>query len=99
MGTTDRNGVPVLLLGEPGLLLHVPDQVRDGVASLLPLLLVDAAGEGHRLEVDAADHITVLDGEADDVADLVVIEPLDQGRDEDDRWAVLLELADVLDGL
>ena len=58
MGTTARDGVEVVPSDLAiGLLLQVLDQVGQGVAVLAPLLLVDAAGEGHWLEVDAPDHV------------------------------------------
>ena len=47
----------------------------------------DAAGEGDRLEADARNAVDVLDGHANDVANLVVVQAFHNGRYKDDLHA------------
>src|SRR4051812_2200863 len=57
----------------------------------------DPAGERYRLEADPAGTFDVLQREADDVADLVIVQALDDGGDEDDLQAGLFDVLDALE--
>ena len=50
-------------------------------------VLGDASGKRHRLEADAGDGVDVLDGAAHNVADLMIVNALHDGRHEDDLHA------------
>ena len=60
------------------------------------LVARDAAGEGHRLEADAARALDVFERQADDVADLMIVHALDDGRHVDDLQSRLLDVLDAL---
>ena len=76
---------PVLVrVGDAGLLLDGVGEIGEREALGLELMLGDAPGEGHRLEADSAGAVDVLQRQADDVADLVIVQALHDGRDEDD---------------
>jgi hypothetical protein len=64
--------------------------LADGQAVFLPIVAVGAAGVLHRLERDAA-HAAAQRGEADDVADLVVVHALLQRHDERRRQSEPVE--------
>ena len=93
-----RQRVPVAhRLADAGLRLHVVREVRERVALARARLVVDvlvAAGEGDRLERDGVDLVDVLDRELQDVADLVVVDAVDDRHDERDVDAVLLQVLD-----
>ncbi len=72
-------------------------QVSQRVAHGLTLLGADSAGEDHRLIGDPADGLDVLDGEAEDPADLVVIEALDNRWDKNDLDVHLPAILDARD--
>ena len=81
---------PVLVgVGDAGLLLDGVGEIGEREALGFELVLGDAAGEGHRLEADAAGAFDVLQREPDDVADLVIVQAFDDGGDEDDLEAGL----------
>ena len=99
-GRDDGDGVPVVLGGVPGLLLHAPDQIGEREPSGGDLLVGDPAGERDGLEVDSPDDVGVLEGELDDVPDYVVVHAHSHDGDEHDGRgleAVLLQLPAVLD--
>ena len=88
---------PVLVdVADAGLVVDAVRHVRHGEPLGFEFVARDAAREAHRLEADGADHVDVLERQPDDVADLVVVQALDDGRDEADLHA---GLAHVLDGL
>ena len=78
-----RDGEEVRLLERP-VRAQDPDQVRLGEPHLEAVLVGDSGGQGDRLEVDAPDDVQVVDGELHRRPDLLLVEPADQGRDEDD---------------
>ncbi len=86
-GGDEGHRVPVVLREPARLLLHVLGEVRQGVTELLPVLVGHAAREGDRLVVDALDDVDVVDGETQDLPDLVVVEGVDHGGDEADGGA------------
>ena len=68
---------PVLVgVGDAGLLLDGVGEVREREALGFQFVPGDTAGKGHGLEADAAGAFDVLEREPDDVADLVVVQPL-----------------------
>ncbi len=79
----------MIVVEQAGLIGNGVGQVGHGEALLFQLAARDAPGEGHRLEADAAHGVDVIDGDAHDVAHLVVVDALDDGRDEDDLDAGL----------
>ena len=85
-------------LAEAGLILHVVRQVGKRVALGDAALVGDgfiAAGEGDGLEREERNLLGVVEGELDDAAHLLVIDPVDDGDDGDDVDAVRVQ---VLDG-
>ena len=70
-------------------------QVGLGEALGLKLAPIDAPGEGHGLEAEAADAIDVVDGEPHHVTQLVVVHALDDRGDKDNLQA---GFAAVFDG-
>ncbi len=82
---------PVLVrVGDAGLLLDGVGEIGEREALGFQLVPRDAAGEGHRLEADAAGAFDVLQRQADDVADLVIVQALHDGGNEDDLQPGLL---------
>ena len=59
--------------------------------------LRDASGEGHRLEADSAGAVDVLQRQAYDVADLVIVQPLHDSRNENDLEPGLLHVLNALE--
>ena len=99
-GAHEADGEPVALrLADAALLLDVVGHVREGVAlgdaALVGDVLV-AAGKADRLEAEEADLLGVVEGELDDVADLLVVDAVDDGGDGDDFNAGFMQ---VIDGL
>src|ERR1035441_891917 len=81
---------PVLVrVGDAGLLLNGVGKIGEREALGFQFMFGDAPGEGNRLEADPAGAIDVLQGQADNVADLVIVEAFDDGGDKDDQIAVL----------
>ena len=81
------------------LVLHVMGEVRKGVAlSGAPLRghLFVATGEGDGLEGEERDDLRVVEGEADDRADLLVVDAVDDGDDRDDVHAGVVQVGDRL---
>ncbi len=74
---------------ESRLLTKLARQVREREAQAQSVPFRHAAGEGHRLEGDAGEHIEVLERQSKQVADLVVVHLLDNGGNEDDSKAGL----------
>ena len=91
-----RQRVPVAQrLSDPGLRPGVVGEVRECVALLAAGFVVDvlvATRERDRLERDRVDLVDVLDREPEDVADLVVVDPVDDRRHERDVHAVLVQV-------
>src|ERR1019366_2378116 len=88
---------PVLVgIGDAGLLLDGVGEIGEREALGFEFMPGDAPGEGDRLEADAAGAFDVLQGEADNVADLVIVEAFDDRGDEDDLKAGLLDVLDAL---
>ena len=85
-----------VLLGRIAEFVDAVCQVGQREAHLLARGIVDAAGDGYGLEADAGAHVNGVEGELNDLRNLVVIKAADDGRDVDDLEA---GLADVLDGL
>ncbi len=84
-------------LADSRLRLRVVGEVRQRVALLLPGLVVDVLvppGEGDRLERDGVDLVDVPDRELEDLADLVVVDAVDDRGHQRDVDAVLVEVLD-----
>src|ERR1035441_9508554 len=89
---------PILVrVGDAGLLLYGVGEIGEREALGLQFVFGDAPGEGNRLEADPAGAIDVLQRQADNVADLVIVEALYDGGDEDDLQAGLLDVLDALE--
>ncbi len=84
----------MVLVRHAGLVGDAVREVGLGEALGFEIAAIDAAGEGHGLEAEAADAIDVVDGEPHHVAKLMVVHALDDGGDEDNLQA---RLAAVLD--
>ena len=83
-------GEPILILvGQARLVGHGMRQVRLREALALEFPVVDAARETNRLKAEATDAIDIVDGQANHVADLVVIHALHDGGDKDNLQACL----------
>ena len=77
------------------LLFNVAREVRQGVALLHPPLVRDllvAAREGDGLERDEGDLLRVVEREAYDRADLVVVDAVDERDDQNDLDARLVQV-------
>src|ERR1035441_529971 len=89
---------PVLVrVGDAGLLLNGVGEIGKREALGLQFMFSDASGEGNRLEADPTGAIDVLQGQADNVADLVIVEAFDDGGDEDDLEPGALDVLDALE--
>jgi len=93
-GVTQESGTNPRAPWRCGLLFHGVGEIGKREALGFEFVPRDAACEADRLETDAAGAIDVFEGQAEDVANLVVVEALDDGGDEDDLEA---GVADVLD--
>ncbi len=87
-------------VGDPdfsiGLFLAEPGEVGDGDAHLRPFPLRKSSTEGHGLNVYTSNNIEVLNGESDDVSNLMVIDALNQ-RDHQNN-TVYSRLSKVFNG-
>ena len=97
-GGHERDREPVAdRLADAGLVLHVVRQMRQRVALRFAALdghLLVAAGERHRLERQEVDPLRVVERELDDAADLLVVDPVDDGDDRDDVDAGAVQVLD-----
>src|ERR1017187_6843974 len=66
-----------------------------GEALLLKVAAVDASGKGHGLKAEAADAIDVVNGEAHHVSQLMIVQALDDGGNQNNLQS---HFAAVLDG-
>ncbi len=100
-GADEADGEPVADgLADAGLIFDVMGEVREGVtlggATLVGDLFVPAS-EGDGLEGEEVDLLGVVERELDDVADLLVINAVDDGGDGNDVDAGLVEVVDGLE--
>src|ERR1035438_5184447 len=84
-------------VGYAGLLLNGVGEIGKREALGLQFMFGDAPGEGNWLKADAAGAIDVLQGHADNVADLVIVEAFDNGGDENDLEPGALDVLDALE--
>ncbi len=80
--------------GYSGLVGNAVRKIGQRKALFLQFLAVDTAGEGDRLEADRRYRIDVLERDADDVSDLVVVDPLHDGGHQADLDAGLAAVFD-----
>ena len=83
-------------IGNTGLFLYGVGEIGESETLGFQFVARNPAGKGHRLEADAAGALDVLKSQPEDVANLVIVEALDDGGDEDDLQAGLLDVLDAL---
>ena len=69
-------------VGETCLLAERPGQIRERVSEREPVTLRHPTGKRHRLEDHPGQHIEMLEGEAEQVPDLVIIYAPDDGGEK-----------------
>jgi len=84
-----------ILVGQAGLVGDGVRQIRLREALALEFSAVDAPRETNRLEAEATDAVDVVDGQANHVADLVVVHAFHDGGNEDDLQACLPAVFDA----
>src|SRR5690606_21135758 len=97
-GSHQRQRKPVSQrFGKPGLLLYIVGQMRKRVALSHATLVGDhliAPGKGNRLEGNKSDFLRIIQRKPDNRADLVVIDIIDQCRDQNDFYASSVDVVD-----
>ena len=84
-------------LSDADLILHVVREVRKRVALLQATLLGDlfvAAGKRNRLERKERNLLRIVESEANDRADLIVVDAVDERRNEHDLNARFVQVVD-----
>ena len=97
----EADGEPVAgRLADAGLVLDVVREVRERVALRFAAVVADflvAAGEGNGLEAEEVDLLGVVEGELDDVANLLVVDAVDDRRHGNDVDAGFVQVVDGLE--